>query len=162
MPRASYQDLLSYYNQIHHQIIDRRSVREIIEKLMDCDIEVVQGTNNDRDEHYKYLLGAYDKNSSTEFKFLKYLYDNDYALPDMAQQNLTDYYISADFVYKNNGNHVFIFVDGSVHDKQEVSADDLNKRTILKNAGYDVIVWRYDEPLEELVQRRKDIFRKVK
>lgn len=162
LPRASYQDLLSYYNQIHHQIIDRRSVREIIEKLMDCDIEVVQGTNNDRDEHYKHLLGAYDKNSSTEFKFLKYLYDNDYALPDIAQQNLTDYYISADFVYKNNGNHVFVFVDGSVHDKQEVSADDLNKRTILKNAGYDVIVWRYDEPLEELVQRRKDIFRKVK
>lgn len=162
LPHATYQDLLSYYNQMHHRSLNRYDIKEILENLMDSEVELVQGKENDRDEQYKYLLNAYDKNSSTEFKFIKYLYDNGYALPDIAQQNLNDYYISADFIYKNNGNPVIIFVDGSVHDQQSVSDSDKNKRDILKNAGYDVIVWRYDESLDELMLKRKDIFRKVK
>ena len=55
-----------------------------------------------------------------------------------------------------------IFIDGSVHDRPDVQADDANKRQLLKDAGYDVIVWHYMEPLEELMKRRKDVFRKVK
>lgn len=162
LPQATYQDLLSYYNQIHHRSLNRHDIKEVLEDLMDCEVELVQGKDKDREEQYQYLLNAYDENSSTEFKFLKYLYNNGYALPDIAQKNLEDYYISADFIYKNGGNPVIIFVDGSVHDQADVIAGDLNKRKILKDAGYDVIVWRYDEPLEELMARRKDIFRKVK
>lgn len=162
LPHATYQDLLSYYNQIHHRFLNRYDIKETLEHLMDCEVELVQGAQNDREEQYQYLLNAYDKNSSTEYKFIKYLYDNNYALPDIAQQNLKDYYISADFIYKNNGNPVIIFVDGSVHDDHIVREDDNNKREIMNDAGYDVIVWRYDESLEELMLKRKDIFRKVK
>ena len=54
-----------------------------------------------------------------------------------------------------------MFVDGSVHDKQEVIEGDIKKRGLLADAGYDVIVWRYDQPLDELAENRKDIFRKV-
>src|SRR5690606_27640010 len=90
-PKASYTDLLSYYNQTHHSILDRHSIREALEKLMDCEFSVVQG-NNDRDEQYRLLLETYDKNSATEHKLIKYLYENGYALPDIAQHNFEHYY----------------------------------------------------------------------
>ena len=62
-------------------------------------------------------------------KFLNYLYNQGLALPDRAQVNFKDYYISADFVYDNsqNGIQTFVFIDGSVHDKASVREDDDNK-----------------------------------
>ena len=39
--------------------------------------------------------------------------------------------------------------------------DDEHKRNLLIDAGYDVIVWHYAEKPEELVTRRKDVFRKI-
>ena len=162
LPHASYLDLLSYYNQIYHNQLDRYSIKEILEYLIKCDIELVQGNDRDREEQYQYLLNAYDKSSSTEYLLIKYLYDNGYALPDRAQVNLKDYYISADFVYKQGEHYSLIFCDGSVHDSFEQQNADKLKRQILTDAGHDCIVWHYSESIEELIQRRKDIFRKVK
>ena len=55
-----------------------------------------------------------------------------------------------------------MFCDGSVHDDPVQKADDEHKRTILRDAGYDVIAWHYLEPLDLLLENRKDIFQKVK
>lgn len=162
LPHATYQDLLSYYNQIYHQQLNRYDIKETLEQLMDCDIELVQGSDNDREEQYQYLLQAYDKNSSTELKFIKFLYENGYVLPDKAQVNLKDYYISADFVFKNGFGDVLIFCDGSVHDLEEVKKRDEMINKILSEGSLDVIRWHYSEPLTDLMEKRKDIFRKVK
>ncbi|AZA50560.1 DEAD/DEAH box helicase [Chryseobacterium carnipullorum] len=161
LPKATYQDLLSYYNQIHHQQLDRREIHTVLESLMDCDIEIVQGGKNDRGEQYRYLLEAYDKNSSTELKLIKHLYENGYALPDRAQVNLDSYYINADFVYKNSSGFTLIFCDGSIHDLEEVKKRDQMIDQILREGTHDVIRWHYTESLEDLIRRRKDIFRKV-
>ena len=160
LPKASYRDLLSYYNQRHHEILDRHSIKEVLEYLMDCDVDNMQGAN-DRKEQYKMLLESYDSNSSTELKLLQYLYKNCLALPDKAQVKVPEFYISADFVYNGSVGPVLIFCDGSVHDQNLVKEDDSHKRELLRNQGYDVIEWHYREPLDELVNRRKDIFRKV-
>ena len=40
-------------------------------------------------------------------------------------------------------------------------ADDQRKRDCARDQ-HDVIEWHYTEPLERLVERRKDIFRKVR
>ena len=56
---------------------------------------------------------------------------------------------------------MLIFCDGSVHDEETVQQEDRHKRDLLRDAGYDVIEWHYSEPLETLVTRRKDVFRKV-
>lgn len=161
LPHATYQDLLSYYNQIHHRQLNRHIIKEVLEHLMDCEPQLVQNAENDRDEHYQYLLSAYDKNSSTELKLIKYLYENGYALPDKAQVNLKDYYISVDFVYQNSLGGTLLFCDGSVHDLERVMKRDEMIDEILKRGVCDVIRWHYTEPLEQLVERRKDIFRKV-
>lgn len=161
--RASYDDLLSYYNQRHHKVINRELIKNPLELLFKATIEVSKNEQSNYHNQFEFLKDAYDKNSSTELKFLNYLYNQGLALPDRAQVNLKEYYISADFVYDNaeNGIQTFVFIDGSVHDKIEVIESDTKKRGLLADAGYDVIVWRYDQPLDELVETRKDIFRKV-
>ncbi len=160
LPKASYQDLLSYFNQRYHEILDRHAIKETLEYLMDCDVSENSG-GKDREEQYQYLLENYDKNSGTELKLLKYLYNNCLALPDKAQVNVPEFYISADFVYNTDAGPVLVFCDGSVHDLNQVKEDDNHSRLLLHSAGYDVIEWYYTEPVEELVKRRKDIFRKV-
>lgn len=160
LPKASYQDLLSYFNQRHHEILDRREIKEVLEYLIDCDVSETTG-GKDREQQYQYLLENYDKNSSTELPLLKFLYKNGLALPDKAQVNVPDFYISADFSYNTDAGPVLVFCDGSVHDLDSVKDDDSHKRELLHSAGYDVIIWNYKESIEELTQRRKDIFRKV-
>jgi len=160
LPKATYEDLLSYYNQPHHEILDRFGIKKPLEKLMDCEIENIQG-NRDRQGHYQSLMDEYDKSSSTEEKFLKFLYQNGFSLPDKTQVNIPDFYVSVDFVYNLDSGPVLIFCDGSVHDDNQVHDDDSHKRELLREAGYDVIEWHYSEPLQKLVERRKDVFRKI-
>jgi len=160
LPKASYEDLLSYYNQRHHVILDRYSIKEALEFLMDCNVST-KSEGKDYEQQYQYLLENYDKSSHSELPFLKYLYQHKLALPHKAQVNLDDFYISADFVYNNGHGPALVFCDGSVHDLERVKADDEHKRKLLREAGYDVIVWHYRTPLEELVNSRKDIFKKL-
>jgi superfamily II DNA/RNA helicase len=162
LPHATYQDLLSYYNQIYHQQLNRHIIKNVLEYLMDCEVELVQGGENDREEQYQYLLDAYDKNSNTELQLIRFLYVNNYALPDKAQVNLDNYYINADFVYKTNSGFTLVFCDGSIHDLEEIKKRDEMINKILKEGTYDVIRWHYKEPLEQIIEKRKDIFRKIK
>ena len=127
---------------------------------MNSDISPIHD-NNDRKAQYEYLLENYDKNSATELKFIRYLYENNIALPDKAQVNIKECYVNADFVYNTQNGLVLVFCDGSVHDLENVVAEDDAKRSCLHDHGYDVIVWYYSEPLEKLVDRRKDVFRKI-
>ncbi len=159
LPRASYEDLLSYYNQRHHDILDRHGIKEPLEQLMDCDISPLN-EGNDYEQQYQTLLAAYDKNSHSELPLLKYLYENKLALPHKAQVNMDDYYISIDFVYNTQNGPVLILCDGSVHDEAHVKKEDEHKRNLLKDAGYDVLVWHYRTPIAEFINARKDIFRK--
>ena len=131
--------------------------------LIDASVEVRGNEQSSYHNRFQVLLESYDKNSTTELKFLQYLYNNGLALPDKAQYNLKDYYISADFVYENHetGVQTFVFVDGSVHDDEQQKIYDQKQRGLLADAGHDAIVWRYDESLDEMVDNRRDIFRKV-
>ncbi len=160
LPKATYDDLLSYYNQRYHDQLDRHAVSGTLARLMDCEIVPLRQKRS-REEQYRYLLERYDKNSATERELLDFLYENNYLLPDEAQVNMKDFYINADFVYQTPNGDVLVFCDGSVHDEEEVIQDDQNKRQFLRNAGYDVIEWHYTEPLEKLVERRRDVFRKL-
>jgi superfamily II DNA or RNA helicase len=159
-PRASYDNLLSYYNQRHHDLIDRFSIKNALEILMDAQLE---GRQNDRtySEQYEYLLKQVDVNSSTERKLLDHLYQNGLALPDRAQFFVPGIFVNVDFVYKTSSGSTLVFCDGSVHDAPDVKTRDQKQRQACIDAGYDVIEWHYTEPVEYLVERRKDIFSKI-
>lgn len=157
---ATYDDLLSYYNQFHHQQIDRNLVRDALRNLKDSTIEVISNKSFDSyDEQYHFMQAARDTNSSTEDKFLKYLYKNCLKLPDEAQPKIQNMYVRPDFLYKPN---ICIFCDGTPHDENTVKEGDTEKRAALKAAGYQVLSWYYKDSLDEFVAKRPDIFKKVK
>jgi hypothetical protein len=158
-PMASYENLLSYYNQPWHDIIDRHSIKAALELLMICTPDSTDTFDNYQ-EQFDFLISNLDKASSTEEKFIRYLYNYGIRLPDKTQVNIPGYYVNADFVYSDN--QALIFCDGSVHDPTDQQSEDKHKRQLLRDAGYDVIEWHYTEPIKQLIERRKDIFRKIR
>jgi very-short-patch-repair endonuclease len=66
-----------------------------------------------------------------------------------------------DFMYLNPM-QVAIFCDGTPHDKPLQQRLDTNKRRCLESQGYKVLVWRYDDPLDEFVKKHASLFIKVK
>ena len=161
---ASYVDLLSFYNQRYHLEIDRYLIKECLEALMSAQCEVKRSLLfKDYDNQYEELKEQIDPTSSTEVKFLKYLYDNKLRLPDRAQVDMSTYgcYTKPDFIYHEDVK-VCVFCDGTPHDEPRVKESDSIKRDCLENLGYEVLVWHYLQPLDEFVVQRPDIFKKVK
>lgn len=157
---ATYDDLLSYYNQYNHDKINRFLIKEALEKLEICKVEVLT-TNVYRnyDEHYADIRRQIDSNSSTELKFLNYLYKNGLRLPDKAQERVEGIYSQPDFFYEPN---VYVFCDGKPHDNPENKKHDKEVRDAIRNKGHQVVVYYYKDSLDELIQKRCDIFNKVK
>lgn len=161
--KASYQDFLSYYNQPDHGTIDRFSIQKALERLQKCQIQVGNSNSDLYETQYKKLLEKYDKNSSTEKKFLNYLYEHGLRLPDDAQRKLDAIYCQPDFYYAPDETHpaTHIFCDGTPHDDPAIKERDNKQREAIQDTGDDYIVYYYKESLDELVEKRKDIFRKV-
>ena len=158
--RAGYEDLLDFYNQRHHRELDRWLIRTALEQLQSCNYEAVKSPPfANYEDHYRKLLARIDQSSSTERKFLDFLYQRGLLLPDEAQRAFPGHYIQPDFYYEPN---VWIFCDGTPHDDPAVKTDDAAKRQAIINAGGEVLVWHYKDSLEALVQKRGDIFRKVR
>ena len=157
---ASYDDLLRYYNQRDHKVIDRYLIKEALEKLMLCTIEIQTNQSfKNYDDHYQTLLGGIDPNSSTERKFIDFLYKNGIRLPDAAQKRVEGLYAQPDFYYEPR---IWVFCDGTPHDKAEVKEKDEAIRQAIIAKGDEVWVYYYRDNLSEKVADRPDIFRKVK
>lgn len=157
---ASYDDLLSYYNQPYHDKINRFTIKDALEKLLVCSVEIIgSGAKGSYDEHYQSIKRQCDPNSSTEHKFLDFLYERGLKLPDSAQKRVEGIFVQPDFFYDPN---VWVFCDGTPHDKPEVKANDKAVRDAIRNRGNQVIVYYYRDDLDALVKRRPDVFKKVK
>jgi len=157
---ASYDDLLSYYNQRDHNKINRFLIKEALLTLAQCEIELLT-TDPERtyDEQYQSLLNSYDKTSATEKKFLEYLYANNLRLPDEAQKRVKDLYSQPDFYYHPD---IYIFCDGTPHDNPEVKLRDQQVRDELRRQGSQVLTYYYRDDLAEWIGKRPDIFIKVR
>ena len=156
---ASYNDLLSYYNQRDHADIDRFLIKDALEKLKVCDIEILGSGKKSYEDQYGLLLRTMDPNSDTEKKFLSYLYKNNLKLPDSAQKRVKGIYTQPDFFYKPD---FWVYCDGTPHDKFDVQKDDKKKRDAIRNKGDQVFVYYYQDDLEKIISDRPDIFKKVK
>jgi superfamily II DNA/RNA helicase/very-short-patch-repair endonuclease len=158
-PKASYDDLLSYYNQIDHSKIDRRSIIKALDLLiMSNPDDTVGGTYENK---YEELKKGLHHGSPGEKQLLDHLYENGYRLPDFTNYNMEKYYIQPDFVYEKE--NALIFVDGGIHRNKILKIDDDKKRKILEMDGFDVLVWDYiSEQVASFVARRQDVFRKVR
>ncbi len=157
---ASYDDLLSYYNQRDHKIVDRHLIKDALEKLLVCEIEIQSSRSyKNYEDHYQALLRGLDPNSTTERKFIDYLYDKGLRLPDAAQKRVEGVYVQPDFYYEPR---FWIFCDGTPHDQPDVKEADAIKRQAIIAQGDEVWVYYYKDDLARKVASRSDIFKKVK
>jgi superfamily II DNA/RNA helicase len=158
---ASYDDLLSYYNQRHHLILDRFLIEDKLKILRESEIEIVtkSGSGLSYEEHYQWLLRLSDKTSSTERNFLKFLKERGLRLPDGAQIRHDDLYVQPDFHYENK---YWIFCDGTPHDDSEIKERDHKQRQALINKGEFPVVFYYKDNWDEVVRQWPNIFIKVK
>lgn len=157
---ASYDDLLSYYNQRDHKVIDRFLIRDALDKLAMCVIEIQTNTGfRDYEEQYQSMLRNLDPNSSTERAFIQYLYDNGLRLPDAAQKRVDGIYCQPDFYYEPR---FWVFCDGSPHDDGAVRERDESQRQAIIARGDEVWAWHYRQDLSARIAQRPDIFRKVR
>lgn len=160
---ASYTDLMSYYNQRYHTMLDRFLIKEKLLMLAKCEVhpDPRSGAMHayDYDAHYERLKQAYDKESSTERKFLDFLYQKKLRLPDYAQFKHPDVYVQPDFLYETNGVRTWVFCDGSPHDLPGVQEDDREKRRAIRRLGDEVWVYHYKEDLIQKIKERPDLFK---
>jgi hypothetical protein len=158
--RATYDDLLSYYNQPHHLVVDRFLIQDALNKMASCSIEVRTSLNNlTYDQQFERLMKDKDPNSSTEETFLKFLFNEGRRLPDEAQKSVPDLYVLPDFFYAPD---TWVFCDGSPHDEVKAKEEDKSKRDAIRNRGDEVIVYHYKDDLSALVLKYPDIFKKVR
>ena len=151
--RACYDCLLSYYNQKDHPILNRHTIKDFLLRLTNS-ITQRGSSQRDYDAHYHWLCSLTDPSSELERRFLDHLYNSKRRLPDYAQRPLKDIYCIPDFFYKPN---ICVFCDGKAHDEPIQRAKDEKIRRELKARGYRVIVIRYDEDMEEQIERYKEV-----
>ena len=158
--RATYDDLLSYYNQPHHLTLDRFLIQDALQKMAACTIEVRTSQSHlSYDQQFEQLMKDKDPTSSTEETFLKFLHKEGRRLPDAAQKGVPGLYVRPDFFYAPD---TWVFCDGSPHDESSVMEDDHSKREAIRNKGDEVITWHYKDDLAALVLKYPDIFKKVR
>ncbi len=157
---ASYDDLLSYYNQRDHQIIDRHLIQDALSKLSACTIEIQASSGYaSYDDQYNSMLKHLDPSSSTERKFIEHLYARGLRLPDAAQKRVDGLYVQPDFYYEPR---IWIFCDGTPHDNPVLQDEDATKRQAIMAKGDEVWVYHYKDDLAAKVAARPDIFKKVR
>ena len=167
---ADYSNLLSYYNQPFHTLIDIRSVYLSLRKLRGDSWQLhFYGqqlmSSEDYEQKFNELMQLKDPDSSTETAFLEYLHSNGIRLPDGAQLRMSEFMIQPDFYYNDDKGEAryLIFCDGTPHDRPEVRKSDIERRAELVNTGrFKVLTWNYRDDLASFISRNISLFYKVR
>jgi hypothetical protein len=94
-----------------------------------------------RGEHLAMLRAK--AGSTLEVAWLERLDALGLELPSDGQTLIADHGIRPDFVYHGHG--ALVFIDGPKHDVSDLKTGDAASRGRLEEAGYLVIVFRYDD-----------------
>jgi len=138
---ACYDCLLSFYNQLDHEYLDRTLVLPFLRSLDGLTVTPIRAPEP------AVSLQALEAQCESELerRVLHAIHDRGLPLPDAAQKTIYDGDVpiaSADFFY---GPRIVIFVDGSPHHRDYVQAADDVKRNRLKALGYRILVITADK-----------------
>jgi ATP-dependent helicase YprA (DUF1998 family) len=155
--QACYDCLLSYANQWDHQELDRHDVIPLLVELASAAV-AVGGAGEQRGERLARLA---ESCNDLERRFLTFLDEHGYHLPDEAQALVEDFYVRPDFSYQHSGGmSVAIFVDGPVHDgPRQAERDRAARDRLVDEAGWLVLPFRFDHPdWCEIAARYPEVF----
>ena len=151
-----YRCLLSYYNQMDHELIDRKhpELKEMLELLITSNIKTANDgkTNQQQVAHLENL-----SSSSLEQAFIDYLQNHGHHLPEDAQVVIEQYQTRPDFVYRSHS--AVIYVDGPHHDQPNQQKIDTELTKQLQDAGLTVIRFSKEQSSwPAIVAKYPDIF----
>ena len=131
-----YRCLLSYYNQMDHKIIDRKS-KELISILEQLITAKVHSANSGKtyQEQAEHLHNLAD--STLEKAFLKHLKQAGHRLPDDAQVVIEQFKTRPDFIYRQH--QAAIYIDGPHHENPAQKKIDDQLTKTLQDAGLTVV-----------------------
>ena len=131
-----YRCLLSYYNQIEHESIDRRDeeVVGLLKQLTRAELKTASGhrTHKQQADHLSSLSG-----SSLETAFIEFLKKGGCRLPDDAQVVIEQFKTRPDFIYRDH--QAAVYIDGPHHENPAQQKIDAALTQQLENAGLIVI-----------------------
>jgi very-short-patch-repair endonuclease len=117
----------------------------VIGLLTDLTTATLTTVDNDRDDA-ELLTKLERESNSLEKRFLRYLTDHGYRLPDEAQQTVEGYYVRPDFAFRTAEGDVAIFIDGPVHDGEHQAGKDRAAEAALQDeAGWMVLRFHHED-----------------
>jgi ATP-dependent helicase YprA (DUF1998 family) len=152
--RACYDCLLSYSNQLDHELIDRHAIKELLMEFARSTVVIAGSGEGQQGAIYRLLAGCAN---DLERRFVETLVAGDYALPTGVQELVESVGVRPDFVYRSDS-PVAIFIDGAVRDREDVGDRDNGAEERLFNVGWDVVRLRYDDDWSAVLRQRHDVF----
>jgi len=153
--RGCYDCLLSYNNQFEHAVIDRMLVQHLLVALSTGVTAAGAGGRNPV-ATVEFLEAFAD--SSLERKFINWLAEHGYRLPDRAQVTVSEAIARPDFVYDLANGVTAVFIDGPVHDVPHNAERDAAAEERLVDLGWHVLRWRYDDDWAALAHSKPSVF----
>ena len=140
---ACYECLLTYQNQLDHELLDRETVLPFLQRLVTADLQPDEATQ---------LVAE----SSLEAAFLALLEEGSYNTPDDSQVYFESARTRPDYLY--NAACVAIYVDGPHHDYPDRAARDRNQDEAMLNLGYRTIRFGHRDDWDRIIRENKDVF----
>jgi ATP-dependent helicase YprA (DUF1998 family)/very-short-patch-repair endonuclease len=150
---ACYDCLMNYANQSDHLLLDRHTIRDLVQTLATATVEVSPGSLP-RAEQLERLLAACD--SELERRWLRELDQRGFNLPTHGQQRVDSARARPDFTYSDR--FTVVFIDGPPHNYADVTMRDGQATMRLEDAGYTVIRFRHDDSWEPVFAKHPSVF----
>lgn len=144
---ACYDCLLTYRNQIDHQLLDRTLTVPLLADLRRAVVTAGVSSTRALDE-------AVD--SPLEADFLAYLRAGGYRQPDRAQVFFEGAGTRPDFIYDEAC--AVVYVDGPHHDFSDRRARDATQDAAMRELGYKVIRFGHRDDWPQLVDAHRSVF----
>ena len=141
---ACYDCLLTYQNQLDHDLLDRAHVVPFLHQLLTAELATP--------DHARQLRGT----TSLETQFLAMLKAGGYRLPDREQVHFVKAGTRPDFVYDDAC--VAVYVDGPHHDYPDRAARDRDQDAAMNNLGYRVIRFTHRDNWERMFTQYQRVF----
>jgi len=150
---ACYDCLLSYTNQRDHRIVDRMLLSDYLGRLARASV-LASPSAETREEHLARLLRQ--TQSDLERKWLEFVAQGGYCLPDRAQVLMEEADTRPDFVYDEK--RIVIYVDGPHHLYPERAQRDESAEEKLFTRGWSVIRFKASDDWQALVAKYRSVF----
>jgi len=152
---ACYDCLMSYANQRDHPLLDRQAIKNLLLELSTATVDTAPGSASPR-EHFERLEQM--AGSELERRWLRFLHQRGYHLPDDAQTLIADAGTRPDFLYKRDI-VAAVYIDGPYHQFPERVQRDATVTSNLLELGYSVIRFDTDEDgWEQTVREHAYVF----